>query len=360
MREPVARGADRGGGRRGVPPPLDRAGRRRRSGRSAACWRCAGSPRPRGRRTGGPRIGGRTPRELLRVPTFRTARPRRGRRPDGDGRRHGSDADGPRPRASRRHDDLARDQLPHRRDVRVRAADRPVDGRVGRRAALVAGCVTSIAGALLAASEANALVIGAGSCAIGLGWSATFLGATAVISDITAPNERAGALGFTDLLVSLTSAAAGPGRGDRPGGRRVRPARGRSRRARARPRSWLVARLREPRRQARLASGALTRSAGRIEGPGPRKRTCRAPDRTLQQHRRRPPAERARAAREARRTRGSPRSRSSRTRTSRTRPSSSGSAWRTARRWTTSSPRRSPPPARPRAARSASGTSTSS
>lgn len=85
--------------------------------------------------------------------------------------------------------------------------------RAGRRAALVAGCLTSIAGALLAASEANALVIGAGLVAIGLGWSATFLGATAVISDITAPNERAGALGFTDLLISLTSAAAGLGGG---------------------------------------------------------------------------------------------------------------------------------------------------
>jgi MFS family permease len=85
--------------------------------------------------------------------------------------------------------------------------------RAGRRAALVAGCATSIVGALLAASEANALVIGAGLVAIGLGWSATFLGATAVISDITAPNERAGALGFTDLLISLTSAAAGLGGG---------------------------------------------------------------------------------------------------------------------------------------------------
>jgi MFS family permease len=81
--------------------------------------------------------------------------------------------------------------------------------RVGRRAALVAGCVTSIAGALIAATEAGAIVIGVGLFAIGIGWSATFLGATAVISDITAPNERAGALGFTDLLISLTSAIAG-------------------------------------------------------------------------------------------------------------------------------------------------------
>jgi MFS family permease len=81
--------------------------------------------------------------------------------------------------------------------------------RAGRRPALVAGCATSILGALLAASEANAFVIGAGLVAIGLGWSATYLGATAVISDLTAPSERAGALGFTDLLIGLTSAAAG-------------------------------------------------------------------------------------------------------------------------------------------------------
>jgi MFS family permease len=81
--------------------------------------------------------------------------------------------------------------------------------RAGRKAALVAGCGISIAGALLAASEVNAVVIGTGLFAIGLGWSATFLGATAVISDITAPDERAGALGFTDLLISLMSAVAG-------------------------------------------------------------------------------------------------------------------------------------------------------
>lgn len=81
--------------------------------------------------------------------------------------------------------------------------------RAGRRSALLAGCVTSIVGALVAATEIGAIVVGAGLFLIGLGWSATFLGATAVISDITAPNERAGALGLTDLLTSLTSAVAG-------------------------------------------------------------------------------------------------------------------------------------------------------
>lgn len=81
--------------------------------------------------------------------------------------------------------------------------------RAGRRAGLVAGCATSIVGALIAATEAGAVVVGVGLFLIGLGWSATFLGATAVISDITAPNERAGALGLTDLLISASSAVAG-------------------------------------------------------------------------------------------------------------------------------------------------------
>jgi predicted MFS family arabinose efflux permease len=67
----------------------------------------------------------------------------------------------------------------------------------------------SISGAVITATEASAWIIGLGLFAIGIGWSATFLGATAVISDATQPDERAGALGFTDLLVSLCSAVAG-------------------------------------------------------------------------------------------------------------------------------------------------------
>ncbi|MFN8233340.1 MAG: MFS transporter [Actinomycetota bacterium] len=81
--------------------------------------------------------------------------------------------------------------------------------RAGHRRGLVWGCVASIGGALLTATEASAWAIGAGLFVIGLGWSATYLGATAVISDATAADERAGALGFTDLLVGLCSAAAG-------------------------------------------------------------------------------------------------------------------------------------------------------
>ena len=81
--------------------------------------------------------------------------------------------------------------------------------RFGRRPGLIAGGATSVVGALLAATDAGPGLVAVGLFAIGLGWSATFLGATAVISDLTEPNERAGALGFTDLLVSLTSAVAG-------------------------------------------------------------------------------------------------------------------------------------------------------
>jgi MFS family permease len=81
--------------------------------------------------------------------------------------------------------------------------------RTGHRSGLVWGCVVSIIGAVITATEASAWIIGLGLFAIGIGWSATFLGATAVISDATQPDERAGALGFTDLLVSLCSAVAG-------------------------------------------------------------------------------------------------------------------------------------------------------
>jgi MFS family permease len=81
--------------------------------------------------------------------------------------------------------------------------------RFGRRPGLIAGGCASIVGALLAATDASPFVVGMGLFAIGLGWSATFLGATAVISDLTTPHERGGALGFNDLLVAAASATAG-------------------------------------------------------------------------------------------------------------------------------------------------------
>jgi MFS family permease len=80
--------------------------------------------------------------------------------------------------------------------------------RYGRTPGLLVGGITSVAGAALCAADRPG-VIGVGLFAIGLGWSATYLGATAVISDLTAPSERAGALGFSDLVVSGSSAVAG-------------------------------------------------------------------------------------------------------------------------------------------------------
>ncbi|HET6791543.1 MAG TPA: MFS transporter [Actinomycetota bacterium] len=157
--------------------------------------------------------GGRTPRELLRLPMFRTAV-----LAGAVGQMAMVGVMGVTPTAlDHAHHGGTTISLVISSHIAGMFAFAPLIGRwmdrAGRRAALVAGCVTSIVGALLAASEANAPVIGAGLVAIGLGWSATFLGATAVISDLTAPNERAGALGFTDLLISLTSAAAGLGGG---------------------------------------------------------------------------------------------------------------------------------------------------
>jgi len=81
--------------------------------------------------------------------------------------------------------------------------------RFGRRAGLLAGGGVLIVGALLASTENASVAVGAGLFLIGLGWSAMFLGATAVISDVTQPTERAGALGFTDLFSSASSATAG-------------------------------------------------------------------------------------------------------------------------------------------------------
>src|SRR4051794_1664816 len=81
--------------------------------------------------------------------------------------------------------------------------------KVGRRPVLLAGGALSVFGALLAGLDQGTGWASVALFAIGFGWSATYLGATAVISDATTALERAGALGFTDLVVSLTSAAAG-------------------------------------------------------------------------------------------------------------------------------------------------------
>jgi MFS family permease len=80
--------------------------------------------------------------------------------------------------------------------------------RAGRRPGVLLGLGLTTAGALVAAAWGSSGTVGAGLFLIGLGWSATYLAVTAVISDVTRADERAGALGFTDLVVLVCSAGA--------------------------------------------------------------------------------------------------------------------------------------------------------
>jgi MFS family permease len=81
--------------------------------------------------------------------------------------------------------------------------------RIGRRRGLVAAVALSATGVLVGALSTQPVVFGFGLFLVGLGWAVSYLGATAIVSDVTDPLERSGALGFTDLLVSLSSAVGG-------------------------------------------------------------------------------------------------------------------------------------------------------
>jgi MFS family permease len=79
--------------------------------------------------------------------------------------------------------------------------------RWGRRPALLAGSGLLLAGVALSLFRTGTAVPAAGLVLIGVGWSTAFVGSTAVVSDLAAPSERAGALGLTDLVASLAAAA---------------------------------------------------------------------------------------------------------------------------------------------------------
>jgi MFS family permease len=78
--------------------------------------------------------------------------------------------------------------------------------RMGRTPALIDGLL------LMAASTISLLWITSVPASmvalfvLGLGWNLSFVAATAVLSDITAPSERGKLLGFNDLLAGLTGA----------------------------------------------------------------------------------------------------------------------------------------------------------
>jgi MFS family permease len=78
--------------------------------------------------------------------------------------------------------------------------------RWGRRPGLLVGAGLLVAGVLLGLVGGHAIPA-AGLVLIGVGWSIAFVGSTAVVSDLAAPSERAGALGLTDLVASLSAAA---------------------------------------------------------------------------------------------------------------------------------------------------------
>ena len=77
--------------------------------------------------------------------------------------------------------------------------------RFGRRRGLVAAAIVSAVGAPAGSLSSSPVVTGVGLFLVGVGWAGAYLGATTIVSDVTSPAERSGALGLTDLLVSLSS-----------------------------------------------------------------------------------------------------------------------------------------------------------
>lgn len=77
--------------------------------------------------------------------------------------------------------------------------------RFGRRRGLVAAAIVSAVGAPAGSLSTSPVVTGVGMFLVGVGWAGAYLGATTVVSDVTSPGERSGALGLTDLLVSMSS-----------------------------------------------------------------------------------------------------------------------------------------------------------
>ena len=77
--------------------------------------------------------------------------------------------------------------------------------RWGRRPGLLAGGAVAVGGALLAAVTDGTFLFGVGLFLIGVGWSGTYLGATAVVSDVTTRAERQGVLGVVDLVTHSAS-----------------------------------------------------------------------------------------------------------------------------------------------------------
>jgi MFS family permease len=149
----------------------------------------------------------RTPRELLALPPFRAAVVAAG-----IGQAAMIAVMGVAPIVVHHHGDLAVSGVLSVHFVGM-FAFMPLIGviidRIGRRRGLVAAVALSATGVVVGALSTQPVVFGFGLFLVGLGWAVSYLGATAIVSDVTDPLERSGALGFTDLLVSLSSAVGG-------------------------------------------------------------------------------------------------------------------------------------------------------
>lgn len=78
--------------------------------------------------------------------------------------------------------------------------------RWGRHPGLLVGIALTGTGVLLALREGSTVLPSLGLLLIGVGWSFSYIGSTAVISDLAGSSERAGALGLTDLVAALAAA----------------------------------------------------------------------------------------------------------------------------------------------------------
>jgi MFS family permease len=154
-----------------------------------------------------PAVPARRPRELLALPPFRAAAVAAG-----IGQAAMIAVMGVAPIVVHHHGDLAVSGVLSVHFVGM-FAFMPLIGviidRIGRRRGLVAAVALSATGVLVGTLSTQPVVFGFGLFLVGLGWAVSYLGATAIVSDVTDPLERSGALGFTDLLVSLSSAVGG-------------------------------------------------------------------------------------------------------------------------------------------------------
>jgi MFS family permease len=85
--------------------------------------------------------------------------------------------------------------------------------RIGRRVTISVGLSLLAAGGAAVALVASPVGLGIGLLLVGFGWSFGFIGATVLITDVTAPSHRARTLGRVDLVSQSTSALIAVGGG---------------------------------------------------------------------------------------------------------------------------------------------------